>query len=160
MPPGSEGPGSRARRAARARRTGAGARVPKKEARRHSPARSPRLEALAKELCELAERVGIHVRQERLLREVGYHTKSGLVWLDGAEILLLDHELAPDQKVELLTGVLGERDLAGVELSDDARQALAAPARRQRPPARARRGDAGESPAEGDADASERTTAS
>jgi hypothetical protein len=110
----------------------------RKDARRHgAAARSPRLEALASELCDAAERIGIRVRQERLLREVGYHTQSGLVRLSGEEILLLDSDLSPDLKVDLLVGLLRSRDLAGVELSDDARHALAAtPSRRGRHPAR------------------------
>lgn len=114
--------------------------------RKPSAARSPRLEALTEELCDVAERQGIRVRQERLLREVGYHTQSGLVRLDGTEILLLDHELSPEARVDLLVGVLAGRDLAGIELSDDARRALA-PAERGSAIQTSRAGEAGIAPA-------------
>jgi hypothetical protein len=144
MPTGSQRVGRGVRRAggagARGRRTaGAGAGGRKEPRRQRAAARSPRLEAIAVELCAIAERAGVRVRQERLLREVGYHTQSGLVKLGGEEILLLDHELAPDLKIDLLVGVLASRDLSGIEVSDDARHALAAVAgrERQRPPARA-----------------------
>ena len=93
--------------------------------RKTSGARSPRLEALTEELRDVAERVGIRVRQERLLREVGYHAQSGLVRLDGTEILLLDQDLSPEVRVDLLVGILAGRDLSGIELSDEARRALA-----------------------------------
>jgi len=96
-------------------------------ARKTSAARSPRLEALTDELRDVAERVGIRVRQERLLREVGYHAQSGLVRLDGTEILLLDQELSPEARVDLLVGILAGRDLSDIELSDEARRALAIP---------------------------------
>jgi hypothetical protein len=147
MRTGSEGYGRSMRGAARIGRAGGrsgsgkGSRASGRALPRKPAPRSPRLGALADELRDVAERAGIRVRQERLLREVGYHTQSGLVRLDGEEILLLDHELSPEAKIDLLTGVLRGRDLSGIELSDEARSSLAVPEIHEREP-----GDAGPSP--------------
>jgi hypothetical protein len=126
MPTGSQGSGA----ARRARIAGRGGRVAKigparGSSRRAGAARSPRLDALVEELRGIAERLGIRVREEKLLREVGYHTQSGRCRVGEEEILLLDHELSGDLKVDLLTSVLAGRDLAGFELSEEARRALA-----------------------------------
>ena len=102
--------------------------------RRASP-REERLRALASELRDAAESVGIRVREERLMREVGYHPHSGLCRLRGEEILLIDWELAPDLQIELLVAALDGHDLGRVALSDDARRLVAKVARLDdRPP--------------------------
>ena len=69
--------------------------------------------------------MGIRVRKERLIREVGYHTQSGLCRVDGEEILLLDSDLPTDREIELLAVVLETRDLSAIELSDEATKLLA-----------------------------------
>jgi hypothetical protein len=38
--------------------------------------------------------------------------------------LLLDHDLAPEVRIDLLAGILAGRDLSGIELSEEARGAL------------------------------------
>jgi hypothetical protein len=91
---------------------------------RRPTAREERLRAVAKELRSAAETVGIRVREERLMREVGYHPHSGLCRLRGEEILLIDHELAPDLQIELLLSALEGYDLEQFALSDDARRLL------------------------------------
>ena len=58
------------------------------------------------------------------MREVGYHPHSGLCRVHGQEVLLIDWDLAPDLQIELLAGVLEDHDLAGIELSEDARRVL------------------------------------
>jgi hypothetical protein len=100
---------------------GAGRAVPRS---RRPSAREERLRALAAELRDAAESVGIRVREERLLREVGYHPHSGLCRLRGESILLIDYELSPDLQIELLVTALDGHDLGGVALSDDARRLL------------------------------------
>ncbi len=86
--------------------------------------KNAKLEALIDELRTAAESIGIRVRRERLLREVGYHVRSGLCRLDDQEILLVESELAPDVQVDLLLGALTGRDLSGVPLSEDALEML------------------------------------
>ncbi len=115
----------------RGRPGGPGRKLPQRSG---SAARSPRLVALAAELRDVAAGVGIRIRQERLMREVGYHTHSGLCRLGDAEILLLDHDLSAEQQVDLLLEILAGRDLGGIEASDEVRRLVAAasPARRAR----------------------------
>ena len=83
-----------------------------------------RLEGLIDELRSAAEAIGIRVRRERLLREVGYHVRSGLCRLEDQEILLVESELAPDVQIDLLLGALSGRDLSGVPLSEEALEML------------------------------------
>jgi hypothetical protein len=75
----------------------------------HHTAREARLEARVEELRSAVEQSGVRVRRERLMREVGYHVRSGLVRLGDEEILLLDLDLALDAQEELLLDVLGRR---------------------------------------------------
>jgi len=88
-------------------------------------ARAARLAALIAELENAVEAIGIKVRRERLMREVGYHVRSGLCRVEGEEVLFLDHDLSPDDEIELLAVLLSERDLSAVEMSPEARRLLA-----------------------------------
>lgn len=101
---------------------------PPASARRGSTAKdrekNERLEGLIDELRSAAEAIGIRVRRERLLREVGYHVRSGLCRLDDQEILLVESELSPDVQIDLLLGALSGRDLTGVPLSEEASSLL------------------------------------
>jgi hypothetical protein len=87
-------------------------------------ARAARLAALIAELENAVETVGIRVRRERLMREVGYHARSGLCRVEGEEILFVDHDLTPDDEIELLALTLSGRDLGAVEMSPEARRLL------------------------------------
>ncbi len=102
------------------RRGGRAAATPKRPS-----ARAARLAALIAELENAAEAVGIRVRRERLMREVGYHARSGLCRVGGEEILFLDHDLSPDDEIELLAVVLADRDLSAVEMSPEALRLIA-----------------------------------
>lgn len=87
------------------------------------------------ELRAAAQAAGIRVREERLLREVGYHARSGLCRLRGEEVLLLDSDLPAELRIDLLSEALEGRPVDEGILSDEARAALArAGLRRRRPP--------------------------
>lgn len=88
-------------------------------------ARAARLAALIAELENAVEAIGIRVRRERLMREVGYHARSGLCRVGGEEVLFLDHDLPPDDEIELLAVVLADRDLSAVEMSPEALRLIA-----------------------------------
>jgi hypothetical protein len=88
-------------------------------------ARAARLAALIAELENAVEAIGIRVRRERLMREVGYHARSGLCRVGGEEVLFLDHDLSPDDEIELLAVVLADRDLSAVEMSPEALRLIA-----------------------------------
>ena len=74
-------------------------------------------EALCEELKELARRLGIQVREEALLREVGYHVRSGGCRVRGEEVIFLDRTLAPADRVQVLLEELADRDFETVYLS-------------------------------------------
>ena len=109
--------------------------------RRVASAADRRVEAFVAELGDHAESVGIQVRREKLLREVGYHARSGFCRVEGKPVLFLDSESPGESRVELLLDVLSERDLSDAEVSDDARELLDK-ARRRTPDAAAREASA------------------
>lgn len=100
--------------------------------RKQPPARSAKLEALVDELERAAVEAGIRVRRERLLREVGYHARSGMCRVGDERLLLIDSELEPDGQIELLLEALDGHDLEKLSLSDDARRMIT-PARATKP---------------------------
>lgn len=90
---------------------------------------SKRVEAervLLEELKTVALGLGIRVREERLLREVGYRVRSGACRLRDANLVLLERGLPPSAQIDLLAGVLAERPIEAVYLSPAARRLLEA----------------------------------
>jgi len=88
---------------------------------------SRRDEALCEELKEVARRLGIQVREEQLLREVGYRVRSGGCRVRGDEVIFLDRNLPPAERAEVLLDEIGTRDrrvLEGLYLSPDVRRLL------------------------------------
>jgi len=72
---------------------------------------SRRDEALCEELIGLADKLGIRVREEILLREVGYRVRSGLCRVRGQDVVFLDRHLGPAERLEVLLTALEGRDL-------------------------------------------------
>lgn len=83
-----------------------------------------RAEVLLEELKQVAERVGLEVREERLLREAGYHVRSGACRVRDQNLVLIDRELPVSARVEVLLDVLARRDLRGVYVPPAVRRAL------------------------------------
>jgi len=81
-------------------------------------------ETLCEELKELAQRLGVQVREEVLLREVGYRVRSGACRVHGEEVVFLDRNLPADERVQLLLDVLAERDIETLYLSPALRRLL------------------------------------
>jgi hypothetical protein len=67
-------------------------------------------EALCEELKQLATRIGVQVREETLLREVGYHVRSGACRVRGQEMIIIDRNLAPSDRVDVLLAGLAGHD--------------------------------------------------
>src|SRR2546425_336113 len=59
-------------------------------------------EALCEELKEVARRLGVEVREEILLREVGYRVRSGACRVRGEEVIFVDRNLPPEERVQVL----------------------------------------------------------
>lgn len=81
-------------------------------------------EALCEELKEVARRLGVQVREEALLREVGYHTRSGACRVRGAEVIFVDRNLPPAERVHVLVNELAQRDVETFYLSPALRRLL------------------------------------
>jgi hypothetical protein len=71
---------------------------------------SRRTEALCEELKEVARRLGVKVREEILLREVGYRVRSGACRVRGEHVIFLDRNLSPGERLEVLLDELSGRD--------------------------------------------------
>jgi hypothetical protein len=78
---------------------------------------SKREEALCEELKEVARRLGVQVREEVLLREVGYHVRSGGCRVRGEDVIFLDRGLPTAERVEVLLNELAGRDFESLYLS-------------------------------------------
>jgi len=66
-------------------------------------------ESLLQDLLAAAERMNIEVRTEKLLREVGYHARSGGCRLNGRDLIILDRDAPIADQVEFLAAELYER---------------------------------------------------
>jgi hypothetical protein len=85
---------------------------------------SRRDEALCEELIGLADKLGIRVREEILLREVGYRVRSGLCRVRGEDVVFLDRHLGPGERLEVLLTALEGRDLETQYVSPALRRLL------------------------------------
>ncbi len=83
-----------------------------------------RIASLVEELARAAEQVGLEVRRERLLREVGYRARGGACRLREKDLIILDSAQPPAEQLEVLLEALRERDLEALYLSPAARRLL------------------------------------
>ncbi len=89
-----------------------------------SQVKGTRTAELITELEGLAQRCGIEVRHEKLLREIGYRARSGSCKLSDKKLVILDRTLAPADQVEILADALRGQDLKSLYLSPAARRLL------------------------------------
>jgi len=80
--------------------------------------------ALLQELKTLAGQLGIRVREEKLLREVGYHVRGGGCRVHGQEMVFLDRDLPLAERIEVLLDELSRRELRADILSPPLRRLL------------------------------------
>ena len=85
-----------------------------------------RLLRLVDELAEAAERVGLTVRRERILREVGYRARGGACRLHEKDLVIIDREQPAHEQLEVLAEALRSRDLESLYLSPAARKVIQA----------------------------------
>jgi len=81
-------------------------------------------QALLDELKAAAEKLGLQVREERLLREVGYRVRSGRCRLREDEIIFLERGLPASAQIDVLIDELAHRSLDDIYLSPVARALL------------------------------------
>lgn len=82
------------------------------------------IERMVEELTGAARMLGFEVREEELLREVGYRARSGVCRIGDRRVILLDRALSPADHVEVLCAVLAGQDLESVFLSPALRARL------------------------------------
>ena len=80
--------------------------------------------ALLEELKTVVARVGFEVREEKLLREVGYRVRSGSCRVRETHVILLDRGLPVTAQIDVLVEELAQRSLDDVYLSPAARRLL------------------------------------
>ena len=83
-----------------------------------------KIDAILAELKGLAARIGLEVREEKLLREIGYQVRSGSCRVREQNLFFLDRELPPASRMEALLDELSRRDLGGVYVSPELRRIL------------------------------------
>jgi ribonuclease P protein component len=83
-----------------------------------------RAERVLDELIEAAEKVGLTVRRERIMREVGYRVRGGSCRLRNNDMVIIDRDQAPHEQLEIVAEALKRRDLEAVYLSPAARKIL------------------------------------
>lgn len=87
-----------------------------------SEQKESRLLGLVEELSEAAGRVGLEVRRERILREVGYRARGGACRLREKDLVIIDREQPAAEQLEVLADALRSRDLEALYLSPAARR--------------------------------------
>jgi hypothetical protein len=85
-----------------------------------------RAQRVLDELIEAAERVGIKVRREKLMREVGYRARGGSCRLREDNLVIIDRDQPPHEQLEILAEALKGRDLEALYLSPEARRIIQA----------------------------------
>ena len=65
-------------------------------------------ESRLEELIGAAKLKNIEVRTEKLLREVGYRTRSGRCRVNGKELILLDRDASISDQIEFLATALAQ----------------------------------------------------
>ena len=83
-----------------------------------------RMLKLVDELCEAAERVGLVVRREKILREIGYRVRGGACRLREKNLVIIDRDMAPAEQLEVLADALRSCDLESLYLSPAARRVV------------------------------------
>jgi len=81
-----------------------------------------RLLRLVDELSEAARRLGLEVRREKILREVGYRARGGVCRFHDRHLIILDREMAPAEQADILAEALRGHDLDVLYLSPAARR--------------------------------------
>jgi hypothetical protein len=91
-----------------------------------SDSKGTRLLKLADELVEAAKRLGLEVRREKILREVGYRVRGGACRFRDKNLIILEREMPIAEQIEILADILRDHDLDSMYLSPAARRLVEA----------------------------------
>lgn len=89
--------------------------------------------ALLDELKAAVEKLGVKVREERLLREVGYRVRSGSCRLRTDEVIFLERGLPVTAQIDILVDELARRAMDAIYLSPAARELVERAATKEAP---------------------------
>ncbi|HEV2169372.1 MAG TPA: hypothetical protein VGR40_00415 [Candidatus Binatus sp.] len=81
-----------------------------------------RMMRIVDELAEAAQRVGLEVRREKIMREIGYRTRGGACRLREKNLLIIDRDQPASEQLEVIAEALRSRDLESLYLSPAARR--------------------------------------
>lgn len=81
---------------------------------------------LVDELAQAAQQVGLEVRREKILREIGYRTRGGACRLREKNLVIIDRDQPASEQLEVIAEALRSRDLESVYLSPAARRVVLA----------------------------------
>src|SRR5216683_88005 len=81
-----------------------------------------RIMKIVDELASVAERAGLQVRREKIMREIGYRTRGGACRLRDKDLIIIDSDQPAAEQLEVLAEALRSRDLETLYLSPAARR--------------------------------------
>ena len=81
-----------------------------------------RIMKIVDELASVAERAGLQVRREKIMREIGYRTRGGACRLRDKDLVIIDRDQPAAEQLEVLAEALRSRDLETLYLSPAARR--------------------------------------
>lgn len=99
--------------------------------KRNKAVAKPGQTAILDELKDVAARLGLKVREEKLLREVGYRVRSGRCRVGEDQVLFLDRNTPAESQIDVLIDELVARGVESVYLSPAARSLVERAARRE-----------------------------
>jgi hypothetical protein len=82
------------------------------------------VEGMLEELKRAATELGLEVREEEILREVGYRARSGICRVGERTVVVVDRRLPGPDRIDILCHALAGRDLERVFLSPALRARL------------------------------------
>jgi hypothetical protein len=83
-----------------------------------------RMMRIVDELAEAAQRVGLEVRREKIMREIGYRTRGGACRLRDKNLVIIDRDQPAAEQLEVIAEALRSRDLESLYLSPAARRVV------------------------------------
>ena len=81
-----------------------------------------RIMKIVDELAGVAQRAGLQVRREKIMREIGYRTRGGACRLRDQDLIIIDRDQPAAEQLEVLAEALRSRDLETLYLSPAARR--------------------------------------
>lgn len=89
-----------------------------------SGSKTDRGRELLDQLKEIGAKVDLDIREEKLVREVGYTVRSGRCRVNDREVILLDRNASISERTDVLLESLAECDLTEIYLEPEIRRLI------------------------------------